>query len=242
MTLPDEIAPPILPDFEILLEDGPLLVVNKPAGLLTQAPPGIDSLEHRVKDFLTVRDQKPGRCYLGVPHRLDRPVSGVILFAKHVRAARRLSEQFEARTVEKTYWAAVSGQPEDDAGTWVDYMKKVKNQPLAVIAKPIDPDAREAVLHYRVLRRFDWGAWLEVKLETGRMHQIRLQTGSRGFPIPGDVQYGSTVPFGEQFDDVRLRGIALHARSIEFMHPMTREPMSLEAPLPPAWHDLGIDG
>ena len=234
-------SPDIVPDFEIVLEDGPLLVVNKPAGLLTQAPPGIDSLEHRVKDFLTLRDNKPGRCYLGVPHRLDRPVSGVILLAKHVRAARRLSEQFEARTVEKTYWAAVSGQPEDDAGTWHDYMKKVKNQPQAVIAKPVDPEAREAILHYRVLRRFDWGAWLEVRLETGRMHQIRLQTSSRGFPILGDAQYGSTLPFGEQFDDERLRGIALHARSIGFMHPMTREPVTLEAALPSAWHELGID-
>ena len=227
--------PEIVPDFEIVLEDGPLLAVNKPAGLLTQAPPGIDSLEHRVKDFLTVRDHKPGRCYLGVPHRLDRPVSGVLLLAKHVRAARRLSEQFESRTVAKTYWAAVSGQPEDDAGTWVDYMKKVKHQPLAVIAQPIDPEAREAVLHYRVLRRFDWGTWLEVRLETGRMHQIRLQSASRGFPILGDAQYGSTVPFGEQYDDTRLRGIALHARSITFLHPMTREPLTLEAALPTTW-------
>jgi len=227
--------PEIVPDFEIVLEDGPLLAVNKPAGLLTQAPPGIDSLEHRVKDFLTVRDHKPGRCYLGVPHRLDRPVSGMLLLAKHVRAARRLSEQFESRTVAKTYWAAVSGQPEDDTGTWVDYMKKVQRQPLAVIAKPIDPEAREAVLHYRVLRRFDWGAWLEVRPETGRMHQIRLQSASRGFPILGDVQYGSTVPFGEQYDDTRLRGIALHARSIQFLHPMTREPLMLEAALPMAF-------
>ena len=226
--------------FEIVLEDGPLLAVNKPAGLLTQAPLGIDSLEHRVKDFLISRDHKPGRCYLGVPHRLDRPVSGILLFAKHVRAARRLSEQFEGRMVEKTYWAAVSGQPENEAGTWVDYMKKIPNQPLAVIAQPVDPNAREAILHYRVLRRYDWGAWLEVKLETGRMHQIRLQAGSRGFPILGDMQYGSLVPFGEQHDDVRLRGIALHARSIEFMHPMTREPLTLTAALPPAWQKMKI--
>ena len=230
----------VAPGFEIVLEDGPVLAVNKSAGLLTQAPPGIDSLEHRVKDFLTVRDQKPGRCYLGVPHRLDRPVSGILLLAKHVRAARRLSEQFECRTVEKTYWAAVSGQPEDDTGTWVDYMKKVQHQPLAVIAKPIDPEAREAILHYRVLQRFDWGVWLEVKLETGRMHQIRLQAASRGFPILGDAQYGSSIPFGEQHDDVRLRGIALHARSIGFFHPMTRKPLTLHAALPTAWHELGI--
>ncbi|MCL2623098.1 MAG: RluA family pseudouridine synthase [Planctomycetaceae bacterium] len=235
------VLPENVPGFVIVLEDGPLLAVNKPSGLLTQAPPGIDSLEHRVKDFLTVRDQKPGRCYLGVPHRLDRPVSGVLLLAKHVRAARRLSEQFESRTVEKTYWAAVSGQPEDDAGTWIDFMKKVRHQPLAVIAKPVDPEAREAILHYRVLRRCDWGAWLEMKPETGRMHQIRLQSASRGFPILGDAQYGSSIPFGEQYDDIRLHGIALHARNIGFHHPMTREPLTLNAALPTAWHQLGIN-
>jgi len=233
--------PEIVPGFEILREDGPLLAVNKPAGLLTQAPSGIDSLEHRVKDFLTVRDQKPGRCYLGVPHRLDRPVSGVLLFAKHVRAARRLSEQFASRTVEKTYWTAVSGQPKESADTWVDFMKKVRHQPLAVIAKPMDPEAREAILHYRVLQRFDWGAWLEVQLETGRMHQIRLQAASRGFPILGDLQYGSNVSFGEQHNDTRWNGIALHARSITFLHPMTREPLTLEAALPTAWHKLEIN-
>jgi RluA family pseudouridine synthase len=233
--------PEIVPDFEILLEDGPLLAINKPTGLLTQAPSGIDSLEYRVKDFLTVREQKPGRCYLGSPHRLDRPVSGVLLFAKHVRAARRLSEQFEGRTVKKTYWAAVSGHWEDHVGTWVDYMKKVQHQPLAVIAKPMDPDAREAILHYRVLNRFDWGTWLEIKLATGRMHQIRLQTSRRGFPILGDVQYGSKTAFGSQYSDLRLQGIALHARSIEFMHPMTREPLLLEAALPSAWREFGIN-
>jgi 23S rRNA pseudouridine1911/1915/1917 synthase len=116
----------------------------------------------------------------------------------------------------------------------------VQHQPLAVIAKPIDPEAREAILHYRVVQRFDWGAWLEVKLGTGRMHQIRLQAASRGFPILGDTQYGSNVPFGEQYDDTRLQGIALHARSIEFLHPMTREPLTLHAALPTAWHELGI--
>ncbi|MDR1383667.1 MAG: RluA family pseudouridine synthase [Planctomycetaceae bacterium] len=235
-----------MPDFEILLEDGPLFAVNKPVGLLTQAAPGIDSLEHRIKDFLTVRDHKPGRCYLGIPHRLDRPVSGVILFAKHVRAARRLAEQFENRTVKKTYWAAVENSPEEDAGTWRDSIKKIPNQPIAVIALSDDAEAREAILHYRVFQRFQYefdgrkrfGALLEIQLETGRMHQIRIQAASRGFPVLGDFQYGSTIPFGEQFEDARLRGIALHARSIAFQHPMTHVPMLLNAPLPPMWQEL----
>ena len=237
---PGTIDETVVPEFEILLEDGPLLAVNKPFGLLTQAPEGVDSLEFRVKDYLIQRERKPGRCYLGVPHRLDRPSSGVILFAKHTRAARRLSEQFEARTIEKTYWAAVSGDVQPESGTWTDFMKKIKGQPQAAIALPIDPEAREAILHYKVLDRYDWGTWLEIRLETGRMHQIRLQAGSRGFPLLGDVQYGSGVTFGPQFEDERLRGIALHARSIAFCHPMTREPMTLEAPVPEPWHALGI--
>ncbi|MDR1491823.1 MAG: RluA family pseudouridine synthase [Planctomycetaceae bacterium] len=237
-----------MPDFEILLEDGPLFAVNKPAGLLTQAPPGIDSLEHRVKDFLTVRDNKPGRCYLGVPHRLDRPVSGAILFAKHTRAARRLSEQFESRTVKKTYWTAVENSPEEETGTWQDYVKKIPNQPSAVIVSSDDEEAREAILHYGVLQRFPYdfggrkriGALLEIQLETGRMHQIRIQAASRGFPVLGDFHYGSTIPFGEQFEDTRLRGIALHARSITFQHPMTHVSITLNAPLPQVWQTLNL--
>src|ERR1700757_2259751 len=98
------------PGFEILLEDGPVLVVQKPAGIATQAPPGIDSLEARIRAFIKERDAKPGNIYLGIPHRLNRPVSGVMVFAKHVRAARRLAKQFEARTVRKLYWAAVAGR------------------------------------------------------------------------------------------------------------------------------------
>src|SRR5689334_12976722 len=113
-----------MPGFDILYEQGPCLVVNKPPGLLTQAPPGIDSLELRVKRFLKAREHQPGNVYLGVPHRVDRPVSGVIVLAKHVRAARRLSEQFEARTVRKIYWALVEGHVTPESGTWTDQLKK----------------------------------------------------------------------------------------------------------------------
>ncbi len=227
---------------DILYENGPCLAVNKPAGLLTQAPRGVDSLEWRVKDYVRKVENRGENCYLGVPHRLDRPVSGVILFGKHSRATRRLSEQFEARQIEKMYRAVVAGHVEQNSGTWVDFMRKVPDKALAQIVSPIKPDAREAILHFIVLKRFEWGdkpvTLLEIRLETGRMHQIRLQCSTHGHPILGDATYGSEIPFGEHFDDERRREIALHSHSISFADPMTREPVSLTAPLPALWSEL----
>ncbi|MGL6226365.1 MAG: RluA family pseudouridine synthase [Thermoguttaceae bacterium] len=220
---------------DIIYEEGPVLAINKQAGLLTQAPVGIDSLELRVKQYVNEKENRGENGYLGVPHRLDRPASGVILFGKHSRATRRISEQFEARLIEKKYWACVSGIVEPDSGTWIDYVRKIPNQAHAEIVLPIDPLAREAILHYRVLQRFSWGTWLEIELETGRMHQIRLQASSRGFPLLGDSQYGSTVHFGPPIEDYRLAPIALHARSILFHHPMTREPVHLTADISDIW-------
>jgi len=230
---------------QILYEEGPCLAVAKPAGLLTQAPPGIDSLETRIKAFLKEREQKPAGVYLAVPHRLDRPVSGAMVFAKHVRAARRLSEQFEARSVKKIYWACVSGEVTSDAGTWSDLMRKIPDRPVAeIIAENVAkdfPDARPAVLHYRVRGRAAGITWLEIELETGRMHQIRLQAASRGHAVLGDEMYGSALPFGEQHADGRLRSIALHARSLAFHHPMTHEPAEVISPLPAEWQALDLD-
>jgi RluA family pseudouridine synthase len=225
---------------ETLYEEGPCLVVNKPAGLLTQAPPGIDSLELRLKDMSRARRGKDGNVYLGVPHRLDRPASGAIVFAWHARAARRLAKQFERRQVQKTYWCCVAGTVEPAAGTWIDYVRKVPGEPLAQVVPEGHPEARVAVLHYRALGHTPYGAWLEITLETGRTHQVRIQAASRGYPVLGDVAYGSTVPFGPQFEDPRLRGIALHARVLVFRHPMTGEPVSITAPTSAAWAALGL--
>jgi len=224
--------------FDILYEQGPCLVVVKPGGVATQAPPGIDSLEVRVKQFLRTRENKTGNVYLGVPHRLDRPASGVMVLARHVRAARRLAEQFEARTVRKTYWAVVAGRVSPAAGTWTDSLRKVPDAAHVEVVSTDHPEARSAVLHYRVLAADVHGSWLEIDLETGRTHQIRVQAAHRGHPILGDSQYGSLIPFGPTTDDVRLRWIALHARRLEFLHPMTRQPVSQTAPLPPAWDGL----
>jgi RluA family pseudouridine synthase len=225
---------------DILYEQGPVLVVNKPPGLLTQAPPGIDSLELRVKRFLKEREQKPGGVYLGVPHRLDRPVSGAIVLAKHVRAARRISEQFEARTVRKIYWALVEGNVAEDAGTWTDQLKKLENEPRAIAVDQSDPEGRKAVLHYRILQRLPTATLLEIELETGRMHQIRVQCASRGHPLLGDDHYGATQPFGPPSLDPRERLIGLHARMLQFRHPMTDEPLAISSPLTAWWHELGI--
>ena len=225
---------------EILYDSGPCLVINKPAGVLTQAPAGIDSMEVRVKSFYREREQKEGSTYLGLPHRLDRPVSGAIVFARHVRAAQRLSMQFENRTVTKVYWSIVEGGVKPDEGTWTDNLHKRHGMAQAIVVSPDDPRGKVAVLHYRVLGRVDGNSWLEVQLETGRTHQIRVQSASRGHSVVGDAQYGSTQPFGEQFEDERLRAIALHARQLGFNHPMTGEPVDVIAPLPPAWQELGV--
>jgi len=225
---------------EILLESGPLLAVLKPAGVATQAPPGIDSMEARARAFLKERENKSGNIYLGVPHRLDRPVSGVLLFARHVRAARRISEQFEARLVRKTYWACVAGEVSPPEGEWRDYLKKVPDEARVVVAEADDADAREAVLRYRTRGATAWGSWLEIEPVTGRMHQIRVQAAARGWPVLGDMQYGSTIPFGPPCEDARQRAIALHGRSLELLHPMTKEPLRIVAPLPAAWEALGL--
>ncbi len=229
--------------FDILYEEGPCLVVNKPPGLPTQAPLGIDSLEWRIKRFVKARlGRKEGGVYLGVPHRLDRPSSGALVFARHIRAARRLSQQFERRHVGKTYWGCVSGQVETDEGIWEDFLYKIPGQAHVEVVDDFHPQGKHAVLHYRVIGRFDWGTWLEIELKTGRTHQIRVQAASRGYPILGDAQYGSTVPFGPQPDDLRQRGIALHARTLSFLHPMTKEPVQITAPVGRPWHELGIEG
>jgi RluA family pseudouridine synthase len=223
------------PGFDILYEQGPCLVVVKPGGVLTQAPPGIDSLEARIKRFLEARNGSAQRVYLGVPHRLDRPVSGAMVFGLNVRATRRLAEQFEDRSVQKTYWAVVQGEVHPEQGTWTDYVRKVYGEPRAETVEAGHPEGRIALLHYRVLRREPAWSWLEIELETGRTHQIRIQSASRGFPILGDELYTSQQPFGPQTVDQRLRWIALHGRRLSFRHPVTREVVSTTAPVSEPW-------
>jgi RluA family pseudouridine synthase len=228
------------PGFEILFEDEKCLVIVKPGGVLTQAPPGIDSLELRVKTFLKRRDGREGRIYLGVPHRLDRPVAGVMVLGKNRKAARRLSEQFGGRLVKKTYWAVVEGNVSPTHGIWSDYVRKVPGVARSEVVDDRHREGRLAILHYRTLADLDGATHLEIELETGRTHQIRVQAGSRGHPIFGDGLYGALTPFGPPTADIRERRIALLARSIQFRHPKSREPMRFEAPLPPEWRELDL--
>jgi RluA family pseudouridine synthase len=228
------------PGFEILLEDEEVLAVNKPTGITTQAPRAFDSLEARIRLYLAGDTQSPDDVYLGIPHRLDRPVSGVIIFAKTRRAARQLSKQFERRRVRKIYWTAVERVVEPLDGTWIDYLHKFHGQPKTVVVVANHPNSQEAILHYRTRGFHQAGSWLEIELETGRTHQIRVQASSRGNPVLGDEMYGARISFGPFQEDERLRLIALHARSLSFFHPIRKEPITLEAPLGESWSELQL--
>jgi 23S rRNA pseudouridine1911/1915/1917 synthase len=237
----------------ILYEDNHCLAVAKPPGLLTQGvPAGIVTLEALAKAYLKERYRKPGNVYLGIPHRLDRPVSGVVLFARNSKAASRLAEQFQNRQVRKIYWAWVQGRVEPAQGVWHDWVLKVPDEARSRCVPQETPGAKEAILRYgplpveEVLAQLglpgDLAASssllhrttvLEVEPITGRMHQIRVQAGQRGWPVLGDQLYGSTIEFGTGPE--RERPIALHARSLTFLHPIRYEPVTLTAPLPEVW-------
>lgn len=239
------------PALDILFENEHYLLINKPAGLSTQAPAGIVSLETHVRNYLEHERRADSvavgtqylevQVYLGLPHRLDRPVSGVIVLAKTKKAARKISSQFERRRVRKLYWAAVSGTVESAEGTWTDTLRKVPDVAHVEIVADDHPEGQRAVLHYRLLGTIPGGSWLEIELETGRMHQIRVQAAARGHSILGDMQYGSSVTFGPLHDDARLRAIALHARMLEFNDPENQERRTFTAPLTEAWREIGIE-
>jgi len=164
-----------------------------------------------------------------------------MVFAKTHRAARNLARQFERRRVGKLYWACVEGIVEPADGTWNDYLCKVYGQPRTMVVGASHSGAQAAVLRYRTIGRHRHGSWLEVELETGRTHQVRVQAASRGYPILGDAHYGSSIPFGPQWDDPRLRSIALHARRLTVAHPLSREAITLIAPLEASWSDANLE-
>ncbi len=221
----------------VLFEDNHCLALAKPGGLLTQGlPVGLPTLWAWARDYIRIKYDKPGNVYLGVPHRLDRPVSGVVLFAKSSKAAARLAEQFRERQVTKVYWALVDGIVMPTTGVWQDWLHKIQDEARAEIVTEGSPDARRAETAYRVLEQRAATTLLEMSPHTGRMHQLRIQAASRGWPILGDVLYGSKTSFGPPAELPRDRLIALHARSLTFLHPISYEPQTVEAPLPDYWN------
>lgn len=219
---------------EILYEDNHLLAINKPVELVTMGVTADRaSLLALAKDYVKQRYQKPGNVYLGAMSRLDAPVSGVVLFARTSKAAARLTEQFKTRAVDKTYWALVAGVIQPAACQCHDWMIKDERHRRMHLAKPQTPGAQEARLSYRRLQTFRFGSLVEITLETGRKHQIRLQLSERGFPVLGDRKYGSQSPFPA--------GIALHSRRLVFQHPTQDKQIELVASLPPVWKKFGLN-
>jgi 23S rRNA pseudouridine1911/1915/1917 synthase len=229
-------------DLDILCEDGPLIAVNKPAGLLTQGvPQGHPTLEGRVKAYLKQKYAKPGNVYLGVPHRLDRPVSGIVVFAKNSKAAARLAEQFRERSVQKVYLAVTERTPDPPSGRLTDWLLKDAAAAHVTVVEPDTAGAKEAILDYRVLAEHGGRALVEIELHTGRMHQIRVQLASRGWNIVGDLQYGAALTPDELATHDRLASpIALHAWRLSLFHPIRYDRLSLEAPVPPSWSRFGL--
>jgi 23S rRNA pseudouridine1911/1915/1917 synthase len=220
----------------ILFEDHHLIAVNKPAPLLTQAPAGLPSLESAVKEYIRVKYAKPAGVYLGIPHRLDRPVTGVVLFARNTKAAQRVHAQFAERRTKKVYWAAVDGEIEPEEGIWEDWVRKIPEEAKTVSAAEGEPGAKRAALSYRLLKRLiGGGSMLELSPITGRMHQLRVQCAWRGHPIIGDIAYGSSRPFGLISEHSRDQTIALHARQLTIEHPFTKNSLEITAPTPDTW-------
>jgi 23S rRNA pseudouridine1911/1915/1917 synthase len=162
-------------------------------------------------------------------------VSGVVLFARQTVSAQRLSAQFQSRQVAKTYWGVVEGVVQPPAGQWQDWLRKVHDEARVEIVEEGTPDARLAQMDYQCLQPCDGGTLVEFRPETGRMHQIRVQAAARGWPIRGDWLYGARLPFGPETALPRDRVIALHARTLTFLHPIRFEPITVTAPLPEHW-------
>ena len=214
----------------ILYEDNHLLVVNKRAGEIVQADKTEDeTITDLYKSYIAMRDEKPGSVFIGVPHRLDRPVSGIVLLAKTSKALARLNEMFRKGDIHKYYWALVYAAPPAPEGKLSGHIYRIESQNKSYMCRPgaMRKDARLAELEYRLLDKTDRYWLLEVKLLTGRHHQIRCQLSDMGCIIKGDLKYGAprSNPDGS---------ICLHSRRVTFVHPVRKTEMTIEAPLPPS--------
>lgn len=213
-------------NLQVLYEDNHIVIVNKRAGDITQGDKtGDKPLSDVVKEYIKEKYNKPGNVFLGVVHRLDRPTSGIIIFARTSKALERLNKMLREKTIHKTYWAIVKNQPTIKNDTLINYLKKnPKNNKSSVFQKEIE-GSKKAILHYKTIKNLDNYTLLEIDLETGRHHQIRTQLAAIGSPIKGDLKYG----FNRSNKD---GSISLHARKIEFLHPVSKKQISIIAPLP----------
>ncbi len=210
----------------ILFEDNHLIVVNKLASEITQGDKtGDETLPDKIKAFIKEKYQKPGNVFCGVVHRLDRPTSGVVVFAKTSKALDRLNKQFREKETDKKYWAIVQKKSTIEKGTLVDYLKKNEAQNKSYVVNEKTTGAKKAILHYSLLHSSERYHLLEIKLETGRHHQIRCQLANIGCIIKGDLKYGASRSNADG-------SISLHARALTLSHPISKERLCFEAPLP----------
>ncbi|EAQ42348.1 RluA family pseudouridine synthase [Polaribacter sp. MED152] len=213
-------------NLQVLFEDNHIIIVNKRSGDITQGDKtGDKPLSDVVKEYIKEKYNKAGNVFLGVVHRLDRPTSGVIIFARTSKALERLNKMLRDKEIHKTYWAVVKNHPKKEKATLINYLRKnPKNNKSSVFQKEIE-GSKKAILHYSTLKKLDNYSLLEIDLETGRHHQIRAQLSNIGFPIKGDLKYG----FNRSNKD---GSIHLHARKIEFIHPVAKEKITVIAPTP----------
>jgi 23S rRNA pseudouridine1911/1915/1917 synthase len=211
----------------VLYEDNHIIAVNKrPSDIIQGDKTGDKPLGEFVKDYIKKKYDKPGEVYLGVVHRIDRPVSGVILFAKTCKALSRLNKLFQERAVKKTYWAVVKNKPIEESSRLIHYLKKNQQKNKSFAFTREENGALLSELDYKIIKTLDSFYLLEVKPKTGRHHQIRVQLSSIGSPIKGDIKYGSKRTNSNA-------SIHLHARKIEFVHPIKKEKIEIIAPPPP---------
>lgn len=221
---------------QVIYEDNHIIIVCKRSGEIVQGDKtGDKTLGDAVKEYIKERYAKPGNVFLGVVHRLDRPVSGLVVFARTSKALSRLNNMFRDGDVRKTYWAITKNRPAEPEATLTNWLTRNEKQNRSYAYDHEVAGSKKAVLHYRVIGRSDNYTLLEVNLMTGRHHQIRCQLANIGCPIKGDLKYGArrSNPDG---------GISLLARKIEFVHPVSKEIVSVEAPLPEdkLWYGISM--
>ena len=220
---------------QVIYEDNHIIAVSKTCHEIVQGDKTGDiPLSETVKAYIKEKYQKPGEVFLGVTHRLDRPTTGVVLFARTSKALTRLNDMFKSHEmIKKTYWAIVQSPPSAPQGRLENYLWRNEKQNKSFVVKPGTKDAKHAALSYKVIAQSDRYTLLEINLETGRHHQIRCQLAALGCPIRGDLKYGAKR---SNLDG----GISLHARKIEFIHPVSKLPIVITAPIPEdtLWHTL----